>query len=165
VNETPEPAGIGVLIDSDDPVPSGQGDCANFRVCHRYTRVSDGLLIEDEPDDPLGRSASWATAFHCPMAAKRARSTEEGERRPFFDLGLLDPCSVTAVPDSRDSRGYASTRTTPVYFDASMRHRPASEGASAALGCWNRGYFWKDSPGRFLSSAASNLSRSRHWTG
>src|SRR5438132_8172758 len=25
-----------------------------------------------------------------------------------------------------------------------MRHRPASEGASAALGCWNRDYFWKD---------------------
>ena len=41
MNETSEPAGIGVLIDSDDPVHRA-------RVCHRQTRAPDGLLIEDE---------------------------------------------------------------------------------------------------------------------
>lgn len=35
VNETPKPAGIAVLTDSDDTNSSAQGDYANFRVCRQ----------------------------------------------------------------------------------------------------------------------------------
>ena len=35
VKETPKPAGIGVLTDSDDTNSSAQGDYANFRVCRQ----------------------------------------------------------------------------------------------------------------------------------
>ena len=98
MNETPEPAGIGVLIDSDHPVPSGQGDCANFRVCHRSTRASDRLLIEDEPDNPL------AVVLHHgprPSTARRLgngpESSAEGERRPF-----LTSSPSTVLGDSRN---------------------------------------------------------------
>jgi hypothetical protein len=35
VKETPKPAGIAVLTDSDDTKSSAQGDYANFRVCRQ----------------------------------------------------------------------------------------------------------------------------------
>ena len=35
-NETPKPAGIAVLTDSDDTKSTAEGDYATFRICRKY---------------------------------------------------------------------------------------------------------------------------------